>query len=142
MYRSISNNLSILVKLKYFWTYWSNSCGIFEMVKFTLGSKCQTAYPLTLNAVRLLYIQNQVVMLMTFSYSDSSSSAPTTEVVQSTTFTWTQVSGLVDSVYSLSLRAIHNLIECYVDQVTYKLLSSLCVTTHLKMCIILLQQNV
>ena len=87
------------------------------MVKFTLGSKCQTADPLTLNAVRLFYIQNQVVMLMTFSYSDSSSAAPT-EVVQSTTFTWTQVSGLVDSVSSLSLRAIHNLIECYVDQVT------------------------
>ena len=83
----------------------------------------------------------ETVMLKNFSYSDSSSSAPTTEVVQSTTFTWTQVSGLVDSVYTLSLRAIHNLIECYVDQVTYKLLSSLCVTAHLEMCTILLPQN-
>ena len=106
-----------------------------------LGSKCQTAYPLTLNAVRLLYIQNQVVMLMTFSYSDSSSSAPTTEVVQTIAFTWTQVSGLVDSVYSLSLRAIHNLIECYVDQVTYKRLSSLYVSAHLKMCTLLPSKN-
>ena len=111
------------------------------MVKFTLGSKCQTVDPVTLNAVRLLYIQNQVVMLMIFSSSDSSLSAPTTEVVQSTTFTWTQVSGLVDSVYSLSLRAIHDLIECYVDQVTYKLLSSLCVSAHLKICTILLPKN-